>query len=181
MDTEERLAVPNGVSPFERIRRTNAAGAGYWSSRNFAQVLGHADYRNFEQAMKKAKTACLNSGQRIEDHFVEITEMIAESVRKLRFRRSRRSEALEPPPRKMDTKDTSQEEDGMCIVDSAEEPPRTAKPPAFSGPHTRVNRQKMVLFQRNPLCRCAPYFSRRPFLPVRGDWRCDEFQTTEER
>jgi hypothetical protein len=169
MDTEERLPVPNGVPSFERIRRSNAGEAEYWSS------------RNFEQAMKKSKTACFNSGQRIEDHFVEITEMIAESVRKLRFRRSRRSEALEPPPRKMDTKDTSQEEDGMCIVDSAEEPPRTAKPPAFSGPHTRVNRPKMVLFQRNPLCRCAPYFSRRPFLPVRGDWRCDEFQTTEER
>jgi len=77
MDTEERLPAHNGVSPFERIRRTNAAGAEYWSSRDFAQVLGYSDYRNFEQAMKKAKTACFNSGQRIEDHFVGITEMVA--------------------------------------------------------------------------------------------------------
>ena len=76
MDTEERLPVPNGISPFERIRRTNAAGAEYWSSRDFAQVLGYSDYRNFEQAIKRAKTACFNSGQRIEDHFVEITKMI---------------------------------------------------------------------------------------------------------
>ncbi len=76
MDTEERLPAPSGGSPFERIRRTNAAGAEYWSSRDFAQVLGYSDYRNFEQAMKRAKTACFNSGQRIEDHFVEITEMI---------------------------------------------------------------------------------------------------------
>ncbi len=76
MRTEERLPAPNSVSPFERIRRTNAAGAEYWFSRDFAQVLGYSDYRNFEQAMKKAKTACFNSGQRSADHFVEITEMI---------------------------------------------------------------------------------------------------------
>jgi DNA-damage-inducible protein D len=76
MNKEERLPVPNGISPFERIRRANAAGSEYWSSRDFAQVLGYSDYRNFEQVIKRAKTACFNSGHRIEDHFVEITEMI---------------------------------------------------------------------------------------------------------
>ena len=76
MDTEERLPAPNGVSPFERIRRTDAAGAEYWSSRDFAQVLGYSDYRSFEQAMKRAKTAWFNSGQRVGDHFGEITEMV---------------------------------------------------------------------------------------------------------
>ena len=63
-------------SPFERIKRTNAAGNEYWSSREFAQILGYSDYRNFEQVIKKAKAACFNSGHRIEDHFVDITEMI---------------------------------------------------------------------------------------------------------
>ena len=63
-------------SPFERIKRTNAAGNEYWSSRDFAQILGYSDYRNFEQVIKKAKAACFNSGHRIEDHFVDITEMI---------------------------------------------------------------------------------------------------------
>ncbi len=76
MDTEEKLPAPNDASPFERIRRTNAGGAEYWSSRDFAQVFGYSDYRNFEHAMKKAKTACFNSGQRIEDHLVEIAEMV---------------------------------------------------------------------------------------------------------
>ena len=63
-------------SPFERIKRTNTAGNEYWSSRDFAQILGYSDYRNFEQVIKKAKTACFNSGHRIEDHFVDITELI---------------------------------------------------------------------------------------------------------
>jgi DNA-damage-inducible protein D len=63
-------------SPFERIKRTNDTGNEYWSSRDFSQVLGYTDYRNFEQVIKKAKAACFNSGHRIEDHFVDINEMI---------------------------------------------------------------------------------------------------------
>ena len=39
-------------------------------------MLGYSDYRNFEQVINKAKTACFNSGHRIEDHFGDITEMI---------------------------------------------------------------------------------------------------------
>jgi hypothetical protein len=69
--------VPTGNgSPFERIRRTNAAGGEFWSSRDFAQVLGYTDYRNFEQVIQKARLACFNSGQKVEDHFVDVTELI---------------------------------------------------------------------------------------------------------
>ena len=64
------------ISPFEQIKRVNAAGNEYWSSRDFAQVLGYSDYRNFEQVIGKARMACFNSGQRVEDHFVDITEMV---------------------------------------------------------------------------------------------------------
>jgi DNA-damage-inducible protein D len=63
-------------SPFERIKRVNDAGNEFWSSRDFARVLDYANYRNFEQVIGKAKTACFNSGQRLEDHFVDIDEMI---------------------------------------------------------------------------------------------------------
>lgn len=65
-----------GASPFELIRRVNQAGNEHWSSRDFARVLGYADYRNFEQVIDKARIACFNSGQRVEDHFVDITDMI---------------------------------------------------------------------------------------------------------
>jgi DNA-damage-inducible protein D len=66
----------NEITPFEQIRRTNPAGNEFWSSRDFARVLGYTDYRNFEAVIEKARTACFNSGQRVEDHFVGITEMI---------------------------------------------------------------------------------------------------------
>jgi DNA-damage-inducible protein D len=64
------------ASPFERLKRTNDAGMEFWSSRDFSGILGYGDYRNFEGVIEKAKMACFNSGHRIEDHFVDITEMI---------------------------------------------------------------------------------------------------------
>ena len=77
MANEITKSPPTGNdSPFERTKRTNDTGNEYWSSRDFSQVLGYTDYRNFEQVIKKAKAACFNSGHRIEDHFVDINEMI---------------------------------------------------------------------------------------------------------
>jgi DNA-damage-inducible protein D len=64
------------ITPFESIRRTNPAGNEYWSSRDFARVLGYADYRNFQSVIESARTACFNSGQRVDYHFVEVTDMI---------------------------------------------------------------------------------------------------------
>jgi DNA-damage-inducible protein D len=76
MKTEIQKTSAGHVSPFEQIRRINETGAEYWSSRDFAQVLQYNDYRNFEQVIQKARAACFNSGQRLEDHFVEVTEVV---------------------------------------------------------------------------------------------------------
>lgn len=64
------------VTPFEQIRRVSEAGHEFWPSRAFAQVLGYTDYRNFEAVIEKARMACFNSGHRVDDHFVEVTEMV---------------------------------------------------------------------------------------------------------
>ena len=76
MSKENGDAAGGHISPFERIKRTNDAGMEFWSSRDFAEVLGYGDYRNFEGVVEKAKLACFNSGHRIDDHFVDVTEMI---------------------------------------------------------------------------------------------------------
>jgi len=80
----------NDITPFERIRRVGPAGNEFWSGREFSLALGYNDYRNFEAVVEKARTACFNSGQRVDDHFVEITEMVeigsvptAESLKRL--------------------------------------------------------------------------------------------------
>ncbi len=66
----------HAITPFETIRRTNPAGNEFWSSRDFAKVLGYVNYRHFEAVIAKAKTACTNSGQRVEDHFVGSDQMV---------------------------------------------------------------------------------------------------------
>jgi len=75
---EKELGTTNGghVSVFERIKRTNDAGMEFWSSRDFSDALGYGDYRNFEAVIEKAKLACFNSGQRLDDHFVDVNDMI---------------------------------------------------------------------------------------------------------
>jgi DNA-damage-inducible protein D len=67
---------PGSSSPFESIRHVNPAGNESWFSREFAKVLGYSDYRNFERVIENARTACFNSGQRVDDHFVDVTDMI---------------------------------------------------------------------------------------------------------
>jgi DNA-damage-inducible protein D len=67
---------PGTPSPFEQIRRVNDAGNEYWSSRDFARVLGYVNYRHFLAVIEKARTACFNSGQRVDDHFVGIDQMV---------------------------------------------------------------------------------------------------------
>ena len=69
----------NDITPFEEIRRTNPAGNEFGSSRDFARVLGYVNYRHFQAVIEKARTACFNSGQRVEDHFVGTDQMILES------------------------------------------------------------------------------------------------------
>lgn len=72
MNKDKNISTSDSISPYECIRRTNAAGFEHWSSRDFATT----DYRNFESVIGKARLSCFNSGHRIEDHFVDITEMV---------------------------------------------------------------------------------------------------------
>jgi DNA-damage-inducible protein D len=65
------------TSAFEKIRQVNAAGNEYWLSRDLAGVLGYVQYRNFEAVVAKAKQACFNSGQRLDDHFADISKMVS--------------------------------------------------------------------------------------------------------
>lgn len=47
-----------------------------WSARELQLIFGYSDWRNFLNALEKAKQACLNAGETIQDHFVGITKMV---------------------------------------------------------------------------------------------------------
>ncbi|HAO06959.1 MAG TPA: DNA damage-inducible protein D [Chryseobacterium sp.] len=64
------------LSLFETIRQTDKNGNEYWTARQLAKVLEYSEYRHFLPVIERAKEACVNSGQKITDHFEDILEMI---------------------------------------------------------------------------------------------------------
>ncbi len=52
-------------------------GVEFWRARHLQGLLGYSDWRNFLRVVEKAKTACKNAGQDINDHFVESDKMVA--------------------------------------------------------------------------------------------------------
>lgn len=64
------------ITLFESIKSLDDFGNEYWTSRAMWRILEYNEYRNFLPVIEKAKTACINSSQRIEDHFVDFHEMV---------------------------------------------------------------------------------------------------------
>jgi DNA-damage-inducible protein D len=52
-------------------------GLEYWMARDLQRLLDYTEWRNFLLVIDKAKTACLNSGQNIADHFVDVNKMVS--------------------------------------------------------------------------------------------------------
>ena len=72
------MASINGYSQktFEDIRRLNDEGVEFWYARELQKVLEYAEWRNFLVVIEKAKLACKNSVFLIEDHFVDVNNMV---------------------------------------------------------------------------------------------------------
>ncbi|MFH0867321.1 MAG: DNA damage-inducible protein D [Bacteroidota bacterium] len=51
-------------------------GIEYWLARELQELLGYTDWRNFLNAVDKAKESCKTTGEAVSDHFVDINKMI---------------------------------------------------------------------------------------------------------
>jgi DNA-damage-inducible protein D len=51
-------------------------GVEYWLARELQMLLGYSDWRNFINAVEKAKESCKTIGEAVLDHFVDVTKMV---------------------------------------------------------------------------------------------------------
>ena len=82
MFTIERRMTMNEIKEyteklFEDIKHKDENGNEYWIARELQSVLEYTQWRRFESAIDKAKTACNNSNVSIEEHFANVGKMIS--------------------------------------------------------------------------------------------------------
>ena len=65
----DKHLVSMGSKSFEDLKKVNEYGAEYWSAREIQPLLGYAQWRRFEDAVKRAITSCKNSGNEPHYHF----------------------------------------------------------------------------------------------------------------
>jgi DNA-damage-inducible protein D len=51
-------------------------GVEYWLARELQELLGYADWRNFLNAIAKAKESCKTTNEAVSDHFVDVNKTI---------------------------------------------------------------------------------------------------------
>ncbi len=57
------------TSPFDAIRRVTPEGREYWSARDLMPLLGYSIWRDFANAIDRARIAAKNAGYSLEDNF----------------------------------------------------------------------------------------------------------------
>lgn len=72
MKTEE---IKELFTQFEAIT-TEFEGIECWSARELQKLLGYSKWENFEKVIKKAKDACANAGEDINNHFPDVGKVI---------------------------------------------------------------------------------------------------------
>ncbi len=61
---------------FDDIRHEED-GVEYWYARELMALLDYTQWRNFENVVKKGMLSCKNNGIKVEDHFADVSKMVA--------------------------------------------------------------------------------------------------------
>lgn len=64
------------ITNFESYSQKTEQGVEFWLARDLQELLGYAKWDNFIAVISKAKVACENGGQKVEDHFADVGKTI---------------------------------------------------------------------------------------------------------
>lgn len=73
--TDKHIAEQHHAT-FDSIRQQDETGQEYWLARSLAKILDYSEYRHFLPVLERAKEACNNSQQNIENHFEDVLAMV---------------------------------------------------------------------------------------------------------
>jgi DNA-damage-inducible protein D len=60
---------------FESIKKINENGIEYWQARELMHLLGYPIWQKAEEVIARAARACINSGQLVDNHFIQAVKM----------------------------------------------------------------------------------------------------------
>ncbi|MEK7525169.1 MAG: DNA damage-inducible protein D [Patescibacteria group bacterium] len=72
----DEIEVMGPTKDFEDLKQVDKNGIEYWMARELTSPLGYTQWRSFEDVVKRAMQACLNSGQFVENHFADASKMV---------------------------------------------------------------------------------------------------------
>lgn len=61
---------------FEGIKHINEYNQEFWYARELQTALEYGKWDNFKNVLDKAKDACKNSGNNVDDHFADVGKMV---------------------------------------------------------------------------------------------------------
>jgi len=76
MEVKMKPIKKNTHTIFESIKKIDGNNQEYWSARELSKVLEYSEYRHFLPVVSKAKSACQQSGNNLDDHFEDVLDMI---------------------------------------------------------------------------------------------------------
>jgi DNA-damage-inducible protein D len=80
--------VPTSLNKdFESIKKIEKNGIEYWQARELMPLLGYSRWENAEEVIGRAARACINSGQVVDNHFLQFRKMVdigSNTVREIR-------------------------------------------------------------------------------------------------
>lgn len=72
---------------FESIKKIDENGVEYWEARELMPILGYKKWEKAEEVVARAASACINSGQAVDNHFHRLGKMVkigSNTVREVR-------------------------------------------------------------------------------------------------
>jgi len=77
---DKNIQLLDNIAIFEKIKHFTDEGIEFWYARELQSVLGYAKWERFSNVIEKAKMACENSKNAVQDHFPGVGKIVQAGI-----------------------------------------------------------------------------------------------------